>query len=66
MFEVILTLGHCGGGPNHYTVKSGTKEECQTYINELPTQDKSCTCDRCGGYTGTNPIQEECHIEEVL
>lgn len=63
--DVILSLGHCGGGPNNYTVFSGTEDECIKHIKALPRQQQRDTCQHCGGFTGTHAVQEQVFVEPV-
>lgn len=62
-YKVVLKLGHCGARPNEYTVKRGSKAQCEKYVDNLPSGADN-RCDRCGRYAGTNPVYEACSIEQ--
>jgi hypothetical protein len=60
---VACYLGHCGATPQRYEVFSGSGGDCWDYIRETPRMRKVDRCQQCGGYTGTNPVKSQCHVE---
>lgn len=63
-FVVAHYLGHCGAPKNRYVVFEGTKKACEDHIVGLLCIEDDQRCSYCGGYTGTNPVQECSYTEE--
>ena len=65
MYTVTCYLGHCGAAQNRHEIFEGTQTECEEHLASLPISDPEDDCPHCGGYTGTVPVQDVCHIEKL-